>query len=353
MDLAQLNDLARDSSKDGRDALVSALTDLFLASGGEESERVSELYGDIVCHVFDQLQTESRLALADRVSSHPEAPPDLMRRLAHDVIEVARPVLQRAVVLTADDLVDVAEQQSQAHLCAIAMRNHVEPEVSKAVAKRGQMEALLTILKNSGAAIDDEGYKHITNRARKVPQLQEALLDRTDLTKAAADALVPFLTRELERRVRELGDNEVILKALDERPRHKVNVHLHDLGDKPSKVQLLIESVVAGKTKIDEAVEIFTARDRPIDLGTMIAKVIGAPENSVLRIIFREEDAPLVILCRAAGVSDKAYEKIIAMRAKRLKMTSSAISDALQRYRSMTPELAARSLETIRPKLAS
>lgn len=353
MDLAQLSNLARDGSNDGRGALVSVLTDLFLAANGEETRRVGELYGDIVCKVIDQLQVDVRQSLAMRVSEHPEAPHDLMCKLAHDVIEVARPVLQRAEVLTAEDLVAVAEKRSQDHLREIARRKEIDPAVSSAVAKRGHPDVLLAILGNAGAAFDDEGFTQIAKRARQVPKLQEALVARPDLTHQAAEALVPFLTREIERRVRELGDNDVILKALEERPRHKVNVQLHDLGDKPSKVQQLIDGVVAGRVSIDEAVDIFTARNRPIDLGTMIARVAQVPENAVLRVIFREEDAPLVVLCRVAGVSDKAYEKIVRMRARRLKLTANAIADAIGRYTSMAPEQAVRSLSAIKGKLAS
>ncbi|MBA5777843.1 DUF2336 domain-containing protein [Stappia sp. F7233] len=351
MNLAQLSDLARNHSRDGRAALAKALTDLFVAANDDEAGSVSDLYGEIICKVIDTLACPARRDIADRVGSHSVAPRKLLRVLANDEFDVAEPVLRNAVVLTDADLVEVAESGTQDHLKAIAMRQTVDPAVSRVVAERGEAEVLVAILRNFGASFSGDTFNHLATQARRNPELQEALCDRSDLTRQAAELLVPFLSAELEHRVRRQRKNQTVLRALSERPLHKVNVQLHDLGDAPSRTQQLIDSVVAGKTSIDEAVELFTSKNKTIDLGNLISQVAKVPEAAVLRMLFREQDQPLIMLCRVAGVSEKAYEKIAGMRAKRLKMTAAAISDAVERYASMDRATAQKLLEESRSKV--
>lgn len=350
MKLAQLSDLARNQSRDSRAALARALTDLFVAAEEGQAGTVSGLYGEIICKVLDKLQGPERRDIADRVGSHPIAPRTLVRLLALDEFEVAEPVLRNAVVLTDQDLIEVAETASQRHLKAIATRKTVEPAVAHAVASRGEADVQVAILRNFGASFSGDTFNHLATQARRNPELQEALCDRSDLTRQAADLLVPFLSHELEQRVRRQRKNQTVIKALAERPLHKVNVQLHDLGDAPSRTQQLIDNVVAGTAPIDEAVELFTSRNKTIDLGTLISRVANVPEAAVLRMLFREQDQPLIMLCRVAGISDKAYEKIVAMRSKRLKMTASAISDAVERYAAMDKATALKLLQASKSK---
>jgi N-methylhydantoinase A/oxoprolinase/acetone carboxylase beta subunit len=90
---------ARDGAPEGRRKLLHGLTDLFLDGVDDAAERSKPMLGDIVCHVLDEVGEEARIELAQRVAEIDRFPPDVIRKLASDIIEVALPV--RA--LTRDD----------------------------------------------------------------------------------------------------------------------------------------------------------------------------------------------------------------------------------------------------------
>lgn len=338
MDLAQLSSLARDQSSASRSALALALTDLFLKSPNMQAEKVAALYGDIVCKVIDKIEAQDRQTLAGKVCEHAKAPRELVRVLASDEIDIAETVLRQALVLTNEDLIEIAKTQSQDHLRAIASRARLDQAVCHVVIRRADADVLVTIAKNRGASISGESFKQLATQARDNLELQEALCDRGDLTRQAADILAPFLNQELEKRVLKQRKNETIVKALTDRPLHKVNVQLHDFGNAPSKSQMMIDDIVARKVPIDEGVNFFASRNKTLDISKLIASVVGMPEGAMMKIFFREEDQLLIQVCKIAGVSDKAYAKIVDMRAKRLKMTAAAIADAVDRYSRMTLE---------------
>ncbi|MGX1495862.1 DUF2336 domain-containing protein [Roseibium aggregatum] len=346
--LAKLAELARDSSAAGRRSLVSTLTDLFVSSGDDRDEQISLLFGDIVLKVLGQLEEETRIILSKRVCKEKDAPRDLMVKLAQDAFPVAGPVLENSPALTSDDLVAIASSASMEHLGAIAGRETVDKAVTSVLVDRGDSSVLSKVAENQGAEFADASFLKLVDKARSSEAIQAALINRTDLPEEAAHALLPFLTEELKERVSALGADSTLVQLLAERAATEVAARAHKLEEAREQSNALIRDVVNKKTKIDEAVTLFARSDRTAELGILLAKVSNLPPAAVSQLLFSSSDKPLIILCKANGVTAEAYKDILTMRARRLRIGGLELNAAIQRYAALSEDGARRSLETLK-----
>ncbi|GAB4576673.1 MAG: DUF2336 domain-containing protein [Roseibium sp.] len=351
--LAKLADMARDHSAAGRRNLVGTLTDLFVKSGEDRDEQISLLFGDIVLKVLGQLEEETRIILSKRVCVENDAPHALMVRLAADTIAVAEPVLENSPVLTSQDLVEIASTASMDHLGAIAGRKSVDKEVTTVLVDRGNAAVLCKVAENNGARFADESFLKLVEKARSDETIQSALVNRTDLTQEAALALLPFLTEELKERISTLGADNTLVQLLAERAASEVAARAQKLEEAREQSNALIRDVISKKTKIDAVVTQFARADRTAELGMLLAKVSELPPAAVSQLLFSASDKPLIILCKANGVTSEAFKDILTMRARRLRIGGLELNAAIQRYAALTEDGARRSLETLKQSCAA
>ncbi|MES0882377.1 DUF2336 domain-containing protein [Roseibium sp. SCP14] len=346
--LAKLADLARDSSPSGRKGLIKTLTDLFVGAGDDRDEQISLLFGDIVLKVLGQLEEETRMVLAKRVCHEDDAPRELMVKLAKDKISVAGPVLEHSQALTSQDLVEIASTASMAHLGAIAGRKTVDKAVTTVLVDRGDSMVLTKVAGNKGAEFEEASFLKLVEKARSDEAIQAALIKRSDLPEKAASNLVPFLTEELKARVGALGADNTLVQLLAERAATEVTARAQKLEEAREETNALIKDVINKKAKIDGAVTMFARADRTAELGMLLAKLSGLPSAAVSQLLFSTGDKPLIILCKANGVTADAYKDILTMRARRLRLGGLELNAAIQRYSALSEEGARRSLETLK-----
>jgi hypothetical protein len=70
-------------------------------------------------------------------------------------------------------------------------------------------------------------------------------------------------------------------------------------------------------------------------------------------MLFSASDKPLIILCKANGVTSEAYKDILTMRARRLGMGGVELNAAIQRYSALSEEGAKRSLDTLKQSIGT
>ncbi len=345
--LAKLADLARDPSATGRKGLVKSLTDLFVGAGEDRNEQISLLFGDIVLKVLGQLEEETRIILAKRVCKENGAR-ELMVELARDTIQVAEPVLENSPTLTSADLVEIASSASMDHLGAIAGRKTVDKVVTSVLVDRGDAKVLTRVAGNKGAEFADESFLKLVEKARSDDAIQSALVNRSDLPEAAAEALLPFLTEELKDRISVLGADNTLVHLLAGRAASEVAARAHNLEDAREESNALIKDVVSQKVSIDDAVSKFARADRTVELGMLLARVSELPSPAVSQLLFSASDKPLIILCKANGITAEAFKDILTMRARRLRMRGQELNAAIQRYSELSEKGARRSLDVLK-----
>ncbi|MHC5652661.1 DUF2336 domain-containing protein [Stappia sp. ICDLI1TA098] len=313
--------------------LVVALADMFCRSEAKERERVSPVFAEVLLHVMDRLEAAARTAIARRVSEEDKVPKPILKALASDTeIEVAEPVLLNSRVLSDEDLAEIAKEVSNAHMLVLCKRHPIRPVLTRVLAESGNPEVLHTLARNHAATLGGDTFDILVARARKDEELQEALSARDDLPMASAEKLVPFLSRELSQRIRDGNLNEVLVKAIATRAAREVEIQLREFNGAKSKTQELIDKALEGQVPVDVAVAAFADKDRAFDLAQLLARKQGWPENVVVPLVFRDDEMPLFVLCRISGVSEEAYSKIIKMRSKRMRLSSSNSAESTRRY---------------------
>jgi uncharacterized protein (DUF2336 family) len=193
---------------------LRSVTDLFMSQADAMGEEGIALFDQVLNLLADRIEAAARAELSERLAGHGKAPPALIRRLAHDEIVVAAPVIERSPVLSDGDLVAIALAHGSAHMLAIAMRAELSPVVTDVLVERGDHEVLQRTVDNEGARFSERGFSTAVTRAQDSERLQLSLGRRGDLpldrlgelvaiaTERARARLLPLVTG---RRAAELG----------------------------------------------------------------------------------------------------------------------------------------------------
>jgi uncharacterized protein (DUF2336 family) len=119
--LEGLDDLARLRGVDTRPTLARVLTDLYVQKPAHTLDEETH-YTELVLRLLDAVDVATRAIVAHKLATYPAAPRAVVLRLAHDVIEVADPVLRHSPCLPGPELVAIIEQCGPAYAAAIAAR---------------------------------------------------------------------------------------------------------------------------------------------------------------------------------------------------------------------------------------
>ncbi|GAB4231839.1 MAG: hypothetical protein Kow0032_14320 [Methyloligellaceae bacterium] len=161
--------------------LLERVLELYLMSEGKRSPEDSAVFEAVLERIAYKCSPDARAALANRLAQHPSAPRRLMRRMAFDDIIVSRPVLQYSNRLSDSDLVTLVRKLGEEHQTAIAHRPVLHEIVTDELIQRGSPLVLLTLLRNAGADISEEGRSKLATLVEADEELRAVLSQRPDL----------------------------------------------------------------------------------------------------------------------------------------------------------------------------
>jgi uncharacterized protein (DUF2336 family) len=119
--IAELEDAIQSGSKDKRVETLRRITDLFVADSGRLSDQQIDVFDDVLGHLIKRIEAKALAELSRRLAPINNAPIDVVRRLARDDnIVVAEPILAVSARLSDNDLIDIANTKTRAHLLAIS-----------------------------------------------------------------------------------------------------------------------------------------------------------------------------------------------------------------------------------------
>lgn len=147
----------------------------------------------------DDAATRVRTVIAEALTSMPEAPRDVILRLAHDeVASVRDPVLRLSPLLTDDDLLQLLGTPSlSAAAPAIASRPGLSAVVADQIAHHADSAAVQVLLQNHSAAIQESTLDSLVGRAADHPDWHEPLARRPGLPLGAIRALSRFVATQI------------------------------------------------------------------------------------------------------------------------------------------------------------
>jgi uncharacterized protein (DUF2336 family) len=308
--------LACDSSgslaKSRFDEIYLAVTTLLQHQNGSIANHERILAADILKRLSKDVEMSIRIALAERLASDATAPHDLILLLCDDRIEVARLILARSPVLSDADLIRVIETGSDGHQIAVAARPAIGESVSAALARHACEAAVIVLLRNSDAKIDRSTFEHLSQRARKSPDLQEPLVDRNDLPRDLAQllyvwvsgALRTALTARYPEAAQMLGPAIVEAVATfqsDESPVTGANARklvekLHVSGQ--LRASFLIRVLNQGQMELFEYA---------------FAALLGMELETMRKALYGDNPMTVALACRAAGIDRSVFLTVFTL----------------------------------------
>ena len=191
--------LARDNDERIRALLAQKLATLIPALSRRDRVRLQDQAMVTLAGLVEDEAERVRQAIAEAVKEMPDAPRELILRLAHDAsVPVSEPILRLSPVLTPADLLSLlANPSHQGVASAIASRRRLEPEVAGAIAASDDRDAITALLANESAQLREAALDALVGRAPPEEAWHAPLVHRPQLSNRAAKALSEFVAGHL------------------------------------------------------------------------------------------------------------------------------------------------------------
>jgi uncharacterized protein (DUF2336 family) len=174
--LADVQRLIDEPSAEARADTAARVAQVFAAPSLTERERA--IAQDVLSTLACDTEVQVRRALAENVKDNPDLPPELAKRLARDVAEVATPILEFSTVFSDDELLSVIFAESNQHQAAIARRKQVPEHLSAALVECGDENVVATLMQNTTAVVADKTVHRALDRFGAVEQVNAAIVHR-------------------------------------------------------------------------------------------------------------------------------------------------------------------------------
>jgi uncharacterized protein (DUF2336 family) len=258
-------------------------------------DRMARLTGSTLALLVEDTAVEVRAALAAVLRDMPDAPRDLILRLARDAaMPVAEPVIRLSPLLTDEDLLAlVAEPPAPGTRRAVARRPELTETVTDAIAATADTAAIAVLLANPSAAIREATLDSLVSESGSRPSWQAALIRRTRLPPHAARALGEIVADHL---IGRLANRPDLPAGLAESLRARVIARMAEAepGVAPHEATLFTAARVGDRAALLEAL----ARDAAVT------------ESLVEAALSLRSGRALAGLCHRAGWSPQLAEAV-------------------------------------------
>lgn len=153
---------------------------------------------DVVRILARDVEEKVRAALSKGLRHSPHLPRDVARKLAADVEYVALPILADSLVLTDEDLIEIARFGSSLKQEAVASRPNLTEAVTDALIDHAAEPAIVVLMGNATAAIADDGFNRAVTRFAESTLVKQAMVEREKLPATVAERLVTMVSKALQ-----------------------------------------------------------------------------------------------------------------------------------------------------------
>jgi uncharacterized protein (DUF2336 family) len=264
--------LAEDAETAVREALARRIGRLAPELTAAAQDRLARMTGAILARLVEDAAVAVRAALADAVAGLPDAPRDLILRLARDTaLPVAEPVLRLSPLLSEADLLAlVAAPPAAFTRRLVAARPSLTEPVTEALAGTTDAAAIAALLANPSAAIREATLDRLAAGSAGRESWQAALVSRPRLPAKAARALGEILAAHL---LQALASRPDLPEGLAEALRPRIEAQLAEAaarqgaareaarsGDRAALSGLLAAATGFGEARVEAALALRSPR---------------------------------------------------------------------------------------------
>ncbi len=315
--LSKLVELAHERSSDKRRELLRDMSELFLGSDDLQSNPASvAITGDILFALAKDMEASVRAELSERFADHPAAPQELVNNLARDVIEVARPLLERSMAFSDKALAEIVRRRGAEHARVVAGRAELSETVSEAVAATRDDAALVALAKNDGAKLSRAALEHLVDHAEKCPELHEPLVERPELPPDLLNEMFFLVKATLKERIiarQETYDATTLEAAFSAAQRRLTRKAPGKPRDYDDAVRYISAKKLRKQLTTELLVELLMKNERTKFI-VAFADLTGLQFAAALRAVSSPSIDPIAIACRASNVAREDFVRIAMFR---------------------------------------
>ena len=339
-DTNYLIELAHKRSVAGRSELAATISDLFAGDGSQLSDRERALMFEILHRIVKDAEMDVRKIISSRLADRADAPPELIRLLGNDDIEVAYPILTESNVLHDNDLIEIIRNRTLEHQMAVAIRHNVSEHVTDALVEHGDEHVIKTLLQNTNADISKATMGFLVEQSQRVDSFQEPILNRKELRPEMVKRMYTWVSG-----------------ALQDYISLNFNIDLSDIQDlTPDAMSKTIEAQNSQESRVNKSAElakqiskdgkvspellIRSLQDGEVRLFVnLLSQSTDIREELITRFVFEPGGEALAIACKAINLSDYEYQRIftycLKSRPQKENKNDLAIETAIKFFRSV------------------
>lgn len=197
--LNQLLDLAKKRSPDDQHRLLMGVAGLYESAADHGG--APDALADIFVALTRSAEREIRQVLAQRLAKVDWAPVALVRMLAADEIQIARPVIAASPLLLDDDLLQLLTDCSIEHQIQVALRPDLGAAVARAIIASGDPAVMTALATNRSAQIEGSAFADLVDRSRQLAALRAPLTRHPSLDEDLALRLYQWVGEALRQAI--------------------------------------------------------------------------------------------------------------------------------------------------------
>ncbi|MDA1098393.1 MAG: DUF2336 domain-containing protein [Proteobacteria bacterium] len=312
--LENLIDVAQETSSDKRRELLEGVADLFLDGGPVLNEQEAEIAADILGRVATEVEREVRARLSNRLADLDNAPVALIRQLANDDIQVARPLLERNGGLSDQDLIDIVNKHGKDHQLSISIRSEVSAKVADALVTKGDDEVVLSLVSNDHAKISRGAMESIVGRSESGAALWEPLLSRKDLPPDLMHDMFWWVSAALKRQIMTDADidEKLVDQMLVEAERGMMGANEEDEESLNRVERTVRRRMRLGQLNQDSLVQ-YLRRGQVPEFIAALGYLTDIDQKTARRIVLNPGHEAVAVACRAKRFDLSTFSTIVLL----------------------------------------
>jgi len=333
-----------------RDQLFRNMAQLFsYVSDRCDDEQVAQ-YDEVLCQLADLVEVEARAHVARLLAPLARVPGMVVVKLANDIIEVARPLLEFSNVLSDDDLIDIISERSEAHRIAIAGRTTVAERVGDALVEFGESASVGRMVRNQNAELSQATIEKLVARAVDDANLAADLRGRVDVDWTSLRSEVVSVAGKV---LETLGRVD---RRVDSATAGKVNAVVYNrlrnrAGFSSQEWKLAYNQVKALSDRRglnDLALARFARFGYGHHAAAGLTVLLGVAPEVFVKWLAMQEYVAMTVASRALGLSPDLFASIVAILPWRDLPTEADKTNVSARYEAITKDEASEIFETWR-----
>jgi uncharacterized protein (DUF2336 family) len=314
--IAELEDAIQSGSKDRRVDTLRRITDLFVAEADRLNDKQIEVFDEVLGHLIKRIESKALAELSRRIGPINQAPLEVVRRLARDDnIIVAEPVLTQSPRLTDNDLIEIVNTKTQAHLLAISARPKIDEAVTDVLLQRGDRDVYYKLADNSGAHFSEDGFAKLVKHSERDETLAEKVGLRLDVPLRLFRELLLRATEAVRSRLLALAGPErseqitQVLAGISAIEDHEETARSqHDHSQAQAKVLAMRN---AGELDEPAIFEFLSTGQFP-EVIAAISLLSVAPMKLVESLFQSEHREAILVPCRAIGLDWSTVRTVLS-----------------------------------------